>query len=236
MTHSKVDAFDHATDTAYTWVADVTRELGSEDRRLAYRILRAWLHTLRDRLTVDSAAVFAAQLPAMLRGVFYDGWQPARVPVKYGPDEYLERFAEEALIPVADVPRSAETVTRVVARHLSPGHVSQAMAQLPRGLRSLLSESSGESLVPDQPTGGSTSGTRTGPTTSGPEETAAATAPADATTAARLERLETQVASLVDALTVLARSLEEVPGQEPDDQRRARAARLAHEMLLAPGR
>jgi uncharacterized protein (DUF2267 family) len=55
-----------------TWL----KQLG-EDRGDAYRVLRAVLHTLRDRLTVDEAAQFAAQLPELVRGVFYDSAKPA---------------------------------------------------------------------------------------------------------------------------------------------------------------
>jgi len=38
-----------------------------------------------DRLPITIAANFAAQLPELLRGVFYDGWSPSRVPIKFGP-------------------------------------------------------------------------------------------------------------------------------------------------------
>ena len=42
------------------------------------------------------AADFAGQLPELLRGVFYGGWNPSRVPVKFGPREYVLRFARDA--------------------------------------------------------------------------------------------------------------------------------------------
>ncbi|MGO8966719.1 MAG: DUF2267 domain-containing protein, partial [Mycobacterium sp.] len=50
---TKVSALDHAMQTAHTWINDVAREFDTEDREFAYRVLRAWLHTLRDRLTVE---------------------------------------------------------------------------------------------------------------------------------------------------------------------------------------
>ena len=77
---TKVSALDHAMETAYTWINDVAREFDTEDREFAYRVLRAWLHTLRDRLTVEASAHFAAQLPDLIRGIFYAGWNPSAVP------------------------------------------------------------------------------------------------------------------------------------------------------------
>ena len=57
-TATKVSALDHATQSAHTWVCDVAREFDTEDREFAYRVLRAWLHTLRDRLTVEAVVGF----------------------------------------------------------------------------------------------------------------------------------------------------------------------------------
>jgi uncharacterized protein (DUF2267 family) len=231
VSDSKHDPFDHALQTAHAWLADVAGEFGTEDRRFAFRVLRAWLHSLRDRLTVTGAASFAAQLPELLRGVFYDGWEPSRVPVKYGPDEYVLRFAEEARIPVGDVRRAAATVTRGLAAHLSPGQLSDAFAQLPRGLRSILggSDSSEPSL------GGRATGERLEREANLEADTPSADV-AKVTASERLQRLETQVSSLIEALSVLARSLEEVPGEEPDKERGAKAARLAYEILLTTKR
>jgi uncharacterized protein (DUF2267 family) len=138
MAESRLKVFDHSLNTAHIWVADVARQIGTDDRRFAYWVLRAWLHTLRDRLTVDGAAHFAAQLPVLLRGVFYEGWQPSRVPVRCGPDQYSRRFAERARIPVEDAPWMAATVTYAIASHLSPGQLSDALAQLPQRLRCLM--------------------------------------------------------------------------------------------------
>ena len=94
-TATKVSALDHATQSAHTWVCDVAREFDTEDREFAYRVLRAWLHTLRDRLTVQASANFAAQLPDLIRGIFYAGWNPSGVPKKYDVEEYVLHFAHE---------------------------------------------------------------------------------------------------------------------------------------------
>ena len=77
---TKVSALDHAMQTAHTWINDVAREFDTEDREFAYRVLRAWLHTLRDRLTVEASAHFAAQLPDLIQGHLLRGLESQRRP------------------------------------------------------------------------------------------------------------------------------------------------------------
>ena len=51
----------------------------TDDRHLAYVALRATLHALRDRLGPENAVHLAAQLPMLLRGLYYEGWRLASV-------------------------------------------------------------------------------------------------------------------------------------------------------------
>lgn len=138
MSFTGVESLDRSIDKTNVWLADIEVGFGTSDRRLAYRVLRAWLHTLRDRLSVEVAAHFAAQLPEMLRGLFFDGWVPSRVPQKYSRDEYVTRFAGEAGVRDSDVPKAARIVTVVARQHMSEGVVGQALDRLPASLRGLL--------------------------------------------------------------------------------------------------
>lgn len=152
MSFTGVSSLDHSIDKANVWLAEVADDFGTHDRRFAYRVTRAWLHTLRDRLPVPVAAHFAAQLPELLRGVFYDGWNPSRVPVKYDQAEYVQRFAHDARIHDSDVPRAASLVTRTVRRHVSGGALDEALDVLPAGIRQLA-----EPKDAGEPAGGSRS-------------------------------------------------------------------------------
>lgn len=218
MSATGLVTIDRAVQTANTWLADVARAFGTDDRRFAYRVVRAWLHTLRDRLTVEASAHFSAQLPEFLRGVYYDGWDPSRVPLKYRPEEYQQRFAYEARIPLADVPHAARTVTAALNEHLSPGHLDTALGQLPHALREVMDPSRAPAArqggQPDR-SGGSGDG-----------------APHVESTEHRLARLEETVQTLTDALRTLAAGLEELPTEEATPDRGVRAARLAREILL----
>lgn len=137
-TNTKVSALDHAMHAAHSWVNAVAREFGTDDREFAYGVLRAWLHTLRDRLTVEAAAHFAAQLPDLIRGVYYAGWDPGVVPVKYNAETYTERFSRDANISLQDVGTAAANVTAAVLNFLPAAQIDKALDQLPSDIRTLL--------------------------------------------------------------------------------------------------
>lgn len=138
MSFTGIDSLDRGIHTTNRWLADIAAAFGTQDRHVAYRVLRAWLHTLRDRLPVESAAHLGAQLPDPIRGVYYDGWNPAHVPQKYDAHEFTVRFADQARIGRDDVPKSAAIVTEVMLSHVTAGGVGQALRQLPAGVRSVL--------------------------------------------------------------------------------------------------
>jgi len=138
MTRTGVDSLDRSIDKTNAWLADVAANFGTEDRRLAYRVTRSWLHTLRDRMPVPIAAHIAAQLPELLRGVFYEGWNPSKVPIKYSKDEYVARFARDAQLHHTEVPRAGRLVTSAMQRHISAGAISEVLGALPADIRSLV--------------------------------------------------------------------------------------------------
>ncbi len=142
-----VENLDRSIDKANAWLADIDAGFGTGDRHLAYRVLRAWLHCLRDRLSVQVAAHFAAQLPELLRGVFYDGWNPSRVPQRYDRAGYIARFAREARVRDSDVAKAARIVSAVARRHMSAGAVAEAFGLLPASLRELLEPAASEAVA-----------------------------------------------------------------------------------------
>lgn len=160
MSFTGVDNLDTSIGKANAWLADIAAGFGTKDRGLAYRVLRAWLHCLRDRLSVEVAAHFAAQLPELLRGVFFDGWNPGRVPQKYDRAAYVARFAREARVRDSDVVKAAGIVTAVARRHMSAGVVAHAFGLLPADLRDLLEPAAGEAAAGTSSAGPATGGGR----------------------------------------------------------------------------
>jgi uncharacterized protein (DUF2267 family) len=138
MSSARVHSLDRTVQTTNRWLADLAASIGTEDREFAHRVLRTWLHAVRDGLTVDSAAHLAAQLPDLLRGVFYNGWDPSAVPIRRERQEFVEHFAASGHISQADVRKLAPIVTKVLCDEVSETVVQHALGQLPRGVRSLL--------------------------------------------------------------------------------------------------
>lgn len=140
MTTTRLDIIDRSAEKAHVWINDVAEELGSEDPHRAYGVLRAFLHGLRDHLSVDEAAQLAAQLPIFVRGVFYEGWDPSGVPAHARDvDHFLRRIAAEARLAGETEASSAATAAyRVMSHHISAGEARSVLHELPQHLRDLL--------------------------------------------------------------------------------------------------
>ena len=140
MTLGSVDAIERSVHKTNEWLTDLAAELGHEDREEAWRILRAFLQLLRDRTTVDEGAQLAAQLPHLLRGVFYEGFDPSRVPEKLRDrDAFLQRLADRAqLAGATDASLAAEAATRTLRRHIAAGELDEVLGQLPEPIRAVL--------------------------------------------------------------------------------------------------
>ncbi len=132
---SGIEALDRSVHNANTWISDLSAELG-EDRETAYRMLRAFLPLLRDRLTTDEAAHLAAQLPHLWRGVFYAGWVPSRTPETYRDrDTFLRLFAERAqLAGPTEASLAAEACGKVLRAHIDEGEFRHIRDVLPSAL------------------------------------------------------------------------------------------------------
>ncbi len=140
MTMTRLDILDRSVEKAHIWINDLADELGTEDRRHAYRVWRAYLHAVRDHLSVDEAAQLAAQLPIFVRGVFYEGWDPSGTPERSRDvDSFLRRIAGEALLAgETEASLAATAATRVLSRRVSTGEAENVLHMLPEHVRELL--------------------------------------------------------------------------------------------------
>lgn len=126
----------HATNN---WFSEIADEIGHPDVQVAYHALRGVLFATRDRLTVEEAMDLSAQLPALIRGVYFEGYKPSNKPLTYRDrDTFLQRVNEELQVANGANPEAAtRAVFTVLSRHVSAGEVEDVRRMLPEDVRRL---------------------------------------------------------------------------------------------------
>ncbi len=140
MSEVEPGIIEHSVEKTHVWLKDLSQALGVEDHQYAYRALRAVLHTLRDRLTVEVAVKFAAQLPTLIRGIYYEDWKPSRTPLAiHDVDAFLDHVAKEGhMAGETEASLAVEAVCQVLRQHISAGEIDEVLAILPQDLRVLI--------------------------------------------------------------------------------------------------
>ena len=93
MSATGLEVFDKTLQTTNIWLNEIMDRLGP-DRQLAWKALSVVLHKLRDRLPLELSAHLGAQLPLLVRGIYYDQFEPGRIPADCrSPEEFTEEVA-----------------------------------------------------------------------------------------------------------------------------------------------
>lgn len=138
MSASGLDVFDRTLETTHIWLNEICNDLGP-DKQVAWKVLSTVLHKLRDRLTINLAAHLGAQLPLLIRGVYYDQFEPGKMPSEFrSREEFVAEVAEwlSDTRPV-DPEEAIRSVFRMLSRHISEGQVSKVRDALPKSLRQM---------------------------------------------------------------------------------------------------
>jgi len=136
MSANGLDVFDKTLETTHIWLNQICADLGP-DKQVAWKVLSTVLHKLRDRLPIGLAAHLGAQLPLLVRGVYYDQFEPSKLPTECNSrEEFVAEVAEwlSDIRPV-DPDAAVRSVFRVLSRHVSEGQIAKVREALPRSLR-----------------------------------------------------------------------------------------------------
>lgn len=136
MSATGLDVFDKTIQTTNIWLGEIMEEIGP-DRQVAWKVLSTVLHRLRNRLPIGLAAHLGAGLPLLVRGVYYDMFEPARLPSACDTrEEFVAEVAEWlADTRPVDPDLACQTVFGVLSRHLSAGQIDKVREALPKELR-----------------------------------------------------------------------------------------------------
>ena len=131
----------HAVQTLQVWLKELKDKGDLADEAAAYGVLRSVLHQLRDRLTLEEAVDLGAQLPLIVRGLYYEGWRPHRVPRKLrSKQEFLDELSTDILPHTYPVEWAVSAVFALIAHHCDPGEIADVIDQLPAEIKDLWPE------------------------------------------------------------------------------------------------
>jgi uncharacterized protein (DUF2267 family) len=140
-TLTRLDVFERSLQKAAAWLDELMTRLDWEDRHQTYEALGVVLHALRDRLPLRVAVSLGAQLPLLLRGLYYQNWEAPGVPEKYRHvRDFLGRVRaglREHRLDVLPEDRLVRGVLELLRSHLSLGELNEVRRALPPDLRSL---------------------------------------------------------------------------------------------------
>ncbi len=139
MSETHVAALDHTVQQTNIWLKRLEETCPLDDRQHAYVVLRAVLHVLRDRLPPEMAVHLGAQLPMLVRGLYYEGWRMVDAPTHI---RHLDDFESAILaqtpsqFPLTPL-RAAKAVFELLWTELDSGEISKVVHALPAPLRAL---------------------------------------------------------------------------------------------------
>ncbi len=130
---------DETVQLTNIWLNDLMDRMEWDDKQRAYRLLRATLHATRDRLSPDEVAHLGAQLPMLIRGIYYEGWHPAGKPLKVRSREEFVGNVEKAFesSPLSFPDESVSAVFALLCDKISDGEMEDVRLALPKHIREL---------------------------------------------------------------------------------------------------
>ena len=136
MSATGLDVFDKTLQTTNIWLNEISDAIGP-DKQVAWKVLSTVLHKLRDRLPIEVSAHLGTQLPLLIRGVYYDQFEPGK---QHKPCHTAGEFSAEVAKWLTDMrpvdPDAAiAAVFSVLSRHISEGQITKIKHVLPKGMR-----------------------------------------------------------------------------------------------------
>ena len=139
MSATGLETLDHSQQVTHRWINELDAALGWNNKARSYRLLRTVLQALRDCLPLGEIGDLAAQLPVVLRGVFYEQWRPAaRERLRWDYDRLLDRIDEAfRKDPIVDTGGAVAVTFALLAEKISAGEIDEVIKALPADIRQL---------------------------------------------------------------------------------------------------
>lgn len=143
-TFSGTRLFDRTLQKSNIWLKELGEQLQLDSREASLSALRATLQALRDLLPIEEMAQLGSQLPVLIRGLYYENWDPhhQEYRVKHREDFYalVEEKMGSSRIKFFEI-ETQEIVLAcfdVLTRNTDVGEIKDVRGTLPKCLHGLV--------------------------------------------------------------------------------------------------
>lgn len=138
--------FEEYANEGKAFVRELAANLGhADDEQTTARVLRAVLHTFRDRITISESLDVLAQLPMFLKSVYVEQWKYRETPLKLrSMNEFKDavkaeqsKFGEQAFDWQESTEEIIKTTFLSLKKYLTEGQVAHVLSQMPQEIQEL---------------------------------------------------------------------------------------------------
>jgi uncharacterized protein (DUF2267 family) len=138
MNERRHDALEAILQESNIWIKALSQRLDCS-HHVAYIAFRAVLHALRDRIGRDHAANLGSQLPTLIRGIYFEGWDAGAAATK---ERHMAQFLDHVRrelhgTTVVDPDAAVRSVFEVMWQKMDPGEIAKLIRLFPVELRQL---------------------------------------------------------------------------------------------------
>ncbi len=131
--------FERYCNETKSWLTDIAEIMRVPERTdWALTVLKAVLHTLRDRTPLEEVFHLSAQLPVMIRGIYLEAYKPTGKPIKMKSEEFMHQI-KKRMGPAVEVPpvEALRAVLTVMYEKTSVGEMDDIRGTMPKDIQKL---------------------------------------------------------------------------------------------------
>jgi uncharacterized protein (DUF2267 family) len=133
-----IKAFQKTLNEAADWINELISAHEFKDENKAFIALRATLKALRDRITPDEAVHLGSQLPAILRGYYYEGWSPHHQTREKTQSDFIASVKSHLLgHDDIDLEMVVPEALRIIFEKIDKGEAEQVKHNLPKEIQEM---------------------------------------------------------------------------------------------------
>jgi uncharacterized protein (DUF2267 family) len=120
----------------HIWIKEISYNANWDQASFSLAALRAVLQELRDHLALKDLAHLSAQLPIIIRGIFFENWTPPKSSKSTYEHYLFLKNIEERLnrYPHIEAKSAVSAVFKTLAKHISHGEKEKMRKILPESI------------------------------------------------------------------------------------------------------